>query len=84
MRLLDPLRNLLRRQPSSTKPQTTAKLLDRLRSIDWFQFEKLVGLIQWTRGCTVTRRGGANSCNSFNPSTPDAVLCHFDIPHTIL
>jgi restriction system protein len=41
-------------------PQTTAELLERLRAIDWFQFEKLVGLIYRKLGYIVTRRGGAN------------------------
>jgi restriction system protein len=41
-------------------PQTTAELLERLRSIDWFQFEKLVGLVYRKLGYRVTRRGGAN------------------------
>jgi hypothetical protein len=44
----------------STAPQTTAELLERLRSIDWFQFEKLVGFVYRKLGYTVTRRGGAN------------------------
>lgn len=41
-------------------PQTTAELLEQLRSIDWFQFEKLVALVYRKLGYTVTRRGGAN------------------------
>jgi hypothetical protein len=47
-------------QPKSTTPQTTAEVLEQLRSIDWFQFEKLVGLVYRKLGYTVTRRGGAN------------------------
>lgn len=43
-----------------TAPQTTAELLQQLRSIDWFQFEKLVALAYQKLGYTVTRRGGAN------------------------
>jgi hypothetical protein len=43
-----------------TAPQTTAELLEQLRSIDWFQFEKLVGLAYRNLGYQVTRRGGAN------------------------
>ncbi len=38
----------------------TAELLKQLRSIDWFQFEKLVGLTYRKLGYRVTRRGGAN------------------------
>jgi len=40
------------------QPQTTNDLIQRLRSIDWFQFEKLVALIYRKVGCTVTHRGG--------------------------
>lgn len=41
-------------------PQTTADLIEQLRAIDWFQFEKLVALAYRKLGYTVTRRGGAN------------------------
>ena len=44
----------------SVGPQTTAELLERLRAIDWFQFEKIVALAYEKLGYTVTRRGGAN------------------------
>jgi len=44
----------------STEPKTTAELLERLRAIDWFQFEKIVALAYEKLGYTVTRRGGAN------------------------
>jgi restriction system protein len=47
--------------PPSNSPQTTAELLDQLRSIDWFQFEKIVALAYGKLGYTVTRRGGANA-----------------------
>jgi restriction system protein len=43
-----------------TGPQTTVELLEQLRSIDWFQFEKLIALTYRKLGYTVTRRGGAN------------------------
>jgi hypothetical protein len=43
-----------------TAPQTTVELLEQLRSIDWFQFEKLVALAYRKLGYIVTRRGGAN------------------------
>jgi restriction system protein len=39
---------------------TTAELIEQLRCIDWFQFEKLVGLVYRKFGYAVTRRGGAN------------------------
>ena len=59
-----PLVNLSRIEAlSSTKkagPQTTAELLERLRAIDWFQFEKIVALAYQKLGYSVTRRGGAN------------------------
>jgi hypothetical protein len=42
------------------RPTTTAELIEQVRSIDWFQFEKLVGLAYRKLGYTVTRRGGAN------------------------
>jgi len=47
-------------QFKSSAPQTTGELLEQLRSIDWFQFEKLVGLVYRKLGYKVTRRGGAN------------------------
>ena len=40
--------------------QSTPDLIEQLRSIDWFQFEKLVALVYRRLGYTVTRRGGAN------------------------
>ena len=42
------------------KPQTTADLVQQLRSIDWFQFEQLVALVYRKQGYAVSRRGGAN------------------------
>jgi len=43
------------------KPQLSrADLLDRLRAIDWFQFEKVVARLYEKQGYVVTRRGGAN------------------------
>jgi hypothetical protein len=41
-------------------PQSTPDLNEQLRSIDWFQFEKLVALVYRKLGYTATRRGGAN------------------------
>lgn len=41
------------------KPQLT--ISEKLRKIDWFQFEKLVELIYRHRGFTVRRLGGANA-----------------------
>lgn len=42
------------------QPATTADLVEQLRLIDWFQFEKLVALGYRKLGYTVSRRGGAN------------------------
>ena len=42
------------------RPQTTADLVQQLRSIDWFQFEQLVALVYRKQGYAVSRRGGAN------------------------
>ena len=39
---------------------TTTELLEQIRSVDRFQFEKLIGLIYRKLGYDVTRRGGAN------------------------
>ena len=39
---------------------TTLDLVEQLRSIDWFQFEKLVALVYRKLGYNVVRRGGAN------------------------
>ena len=39
---------------------STSGLVEQLRSIDWFQFEKLLGHIYQKQGYSVTRRGGAN------------------------
>jgi restriction system protein len=43
-----------------TEPLSTTELIEQLRSMDWFQFEKLVGHVYQRLGYTVTRRGGAN------------------------
>jgi len=39
---------------------TTPELLLQIRSMDWFQFEKLVALVYRKLGYDVTRHGGAN------------------------
>ncbi len=41
------------------KPASVPDLIQQLRAIDWFQFEKLVALVYRKLGYTVTRRGGA-------------------------
>jgi hypothetical protein len=41
-------------------PHTTRDLIRQLRSMDWFQFEKIVALAYRKLGYGVTRRGGAN------------------------
>jgi len=43
-----------------SKPLSTLELIEQLRSIDWFQFEKVVGHMYLNLGYDVTRRGGAN------------------------
>ena len=42
------------------KPVPEQNLQQRLRAIDWFQFEKVVSAIYEVRGCKVKRLGGAN------------------------
>lgn len=42
------------------QPATTAELITQLRSIDWYQFEKVVALVYQKSGYVVTSRGGAN------------------------
>ena len=39
---------------------TPARLIEKLRAVDWFQFEKLVALAYELQGYLVSRRGGAN------------------------
>jgi len=50
----------LRVEAPSPEVYTPAKLIEKLRTIDWFQFEKLVALAYEHQGYQVTRRGGAN------------------------
>ena len=42
------------------QPSSISELIEGLRSIDWFQFEKIVALAYRKRGFSVARRGGAN------------------------
>lgn len=42
----------------SSKPEL--KPIDRLREIDWYQFERIVAYVYEQRGFSVTRKGGAN------------------------
>ena len=46
--------------PTAPPPIVEKPLADRLREIDWFQFEKRVAALYRTRGYAVTRRGGAH------------------------
>ena len=48
--------------PASTvfRPPQTEDIMARLRSIDWFQFEKVIAAVYKNLGYAVTRRGGAN------------------------
>ncbi len=47
-------------KPAMCRFQSTAELIAQMRSIDWYQFEKLVALLYRKLGYTVDRRGGAN------------------------
>lgn len=46
--------------PERVRTVPTANLIEQLRSIDWFQFEKVVALVYRKLGYSVTRCGGAN------------------------
>jgi len=46
--------------PQKKPPLSPVGLLDRLRAIDWFQFEKVVARLYEKQGYRVNRRGGAN------------------------
>src|SRR5579871_3131927 len=48
--------------PRSSPPTqlTMAELLEKVRTIDWFQFEKIIAMAYQKQGYQVTRRGGAN------------------------
>ena len=43
------------------EPPSSEQLMEGLRSIDWFQFEKIVAIVYRKHGYMVTRRGGANA-----------------------
>jgi hypothetical protein len=45
---------------NSPNPSSTEGIVRRLRSIDWFQFEKVVAVAYRKLGFNVTRQGGAN------------------------
>jgi hypothetical protein len=47
--------------PELERPRAPSRdeLIARLRSLDWFQFEKIVGVVYRKLGYVVTRRGGA-------------------------
>jgi hypothetical protein len=46
--------------PPPSRQEVKADLIEQLRAIDWFQFEKIVALTYQKLGYSVTRRGGAN------------------------
>src|ERR1043166_55627 len=46
--------------PAPPTPTTLPSLIERLRTIDWFQFEKVVAATYRKLGYSVMRRGGAN------------------------
>jgi restriction endonuclease Mrr len=48
------------------QPLTATDLIERLRSIDWFQFEEIVALVYRKLGYNVIRRGGANPDGGFD------------------
>lgn len=48
-------------KPQEVRPSAPLALIQELRAIDWFQFEKLVALVYRKLGYTVTRHGGANA-----------------------
>ena len=49
-----------RAEPVRSRPASSVDLIEQLRTIDWFQFEKIVALVYRKLGYRVTRRGGAN------------------------
>ena len=59
---LDASSNPLQAAPASTvfRPPQTEDIMARLRTIDWFQFEKVIAAVYQNLGYAVTRRGGAN------------------------
>jgi len=52
-----------RASPSNSAPD----LVEQLRGIDWFQFEKLIALLYRKTGYVVSRRGGANPDGGIDP-----------------
>ena len=72
--------------PGAVQPETIQSLApdktlpEKLRAIDWFQFEKLVAAIYEAKSYTVTRLGGANPDGGVdliveNPATKFVVQC---------
>jgi restriction system protein len=45
---------------SPSAPPQPASVVEKLRATDWYQFEKVVGLIYESQGYRLSRRGGAN------------------------
>lgn len=45
---------------SVSSPPVAESLVEKLRATDWYQFEKVVGLIYQSQGYILHRRGGAN------------------------
>lgn len=43
---------------SGATSHTPASIIDKLRATDWYQFERVVGLIYESRGFCIARRGG--------------------------
>ena len=44
----------------ASETRTPVSVLDKIRTIDWYHFEKVVGLVYQSQGYIVTHRGGAN------------------------
>src|SRR5215469_2120106 len=53
-------RGLTRNWQTAIPPKPEAAPIDRLRDIDWYQFERFVAYVYEKRGFKVTRKGGAN------------------------
>jgi hypothetical protein len=46
-------------QAAVPAPPTREEMIEKLRASDWYQFEKVVGLVYQSQGYRVSRRGGA-------------------------
>ena len=62
-------RNLFATLPQ-TKEQAKAALGSMLKNLDWYQFEKLVGLLYTQEGYRVDRKGGAGAERLLSSTEP--------------